>query len=291
MVETVVQLKPRSEWRSRFDQRWYHGWTPGFLRPALAWVWPEFRPLTSDELVEEMNEKLTYTGWTNAFTQPIRNRVDMLTTGIRTPVGIKVYGRDLAEIERAGVAIERIVRGVPGTRSVLFERQQGGLYLDVIPRREALARYGLRADDLNMVVESAIGGQPVTTTIEGRARYSVNVRYAADFRSSPEAIREALVPIRGMAGSSGDDGSMANHVRIAEVADVRVVAGPPMIKDESGMLVGYVFVDVASGRDIGTYVQDARTVVDAALARGDLRLPEGGRLRWTGQYELLSQME
>jgi len=302
MVETVVALKPRSEWRTRFEPRWYHDWTPGFARPALTWLWPERRPMTRDELVEEMNQKLRYVGWTNAFTQPIRNRVDMLTTGIRTPIGIKVYGRDLGEIERAGVAIERTVHRVPGTRSVLFERQEGGLYIDVVPRREALARYGLRVDDVNMVVESALGGQPITTTVEGRARYTVNVRYAEDFRSSAEAVRDALIPVVSMADATpGSDamaattarasGSSTSHVRIADVADVRIVSGPPMIKDESGLLVGYVYVDVSSDRDIGRYVQDAKVAVDAAIASGEIRMPQGGRLRWTGQYELLTQME
>jgi Cu(I)/Ag(I) efflux system membrane protein CusA/SilA len=288
MVETVIQLKPRSEWRTKFARRWYHGRTPGFLRPVLSWVWPEFRKITRDELIEEMNQKLRFVGWTNAFTQPIRNRVDMLTTGIRTPVGIKVYGRDLHEIERAGVAIERVVHSVPGTRSVLFERQEGGLYLDVIPRREALARYGLRVDDVNMVIESALGGQPITTTVEGRARYSVNVRYAEAFRSSPEAISEALVPIRSMANPGA---GATKHVRVADVADVKVVAGPPMIKDESGMLVGYVYVDVSADRDIGRYVEDAKAAVQKATASGDVVMPQGGRLRWTGQYELLLEME
>ncbi|MBC7174163.1 MAG: efflux RND transporter permease subunit, partial [Polyangiaceae bacterium] len=284
MVETVVRLKPRSEWRTRYEPRFYHGWAPRFLRPALTSIWPEFRPMKREELVEEMNRKLRYVGFTNAFTQPIRNRVDMLTTGIRTPLGIKVYGNDLASIERAGVAIERVIRRVPGTRSVLFERQAGGLYLDIVPRRDALARHGLTVGDVNDVVESALGGLPITTTVEGRARYTVSVRYAEAFRSSPEAIGEALIPVP----SSGPDTA---HVRLADVADVRVVTGAPMIKDESGLLVGYVYVDVGESEDLGGYVEGARDAVEAAIARGDVEIPEGGRLRWTGQYELQQQME
>ena len=280
MVETVVQLKPRAEWRTRFERRWYHGWTPAFTRPVLTKLWPEFRPLTRSELVEEMNAKLRFPGFTNAFTQPIRNRIDMLSTGIRTPIGVKIYGRDLEEIERTGAGIERIVKGVPGTRSVFFERQKGGLYLDVVPRREALARYGLGAKDVNDIVESAIGGETVATTIEGRARYAVTVRYAETARSSVEAIREAPVSIRG-----------ADAVHVGDVADVHISEGPPMIKDESGLLVGYVYVDISEGVDLRSYVETAQGAVNAALASGAVALPDGGRLRWTGQYELLREME
>ncbi len=280
MAETVVQLRPRSEWRTRYERRWYHGHAPAWMRPLLTSLWPEFRPMTREELVEEMNARLRLVGWTNAFTQPIRNRVDMLATGIRTPVGIKVYGRDLAEIERAGIAIERVVHGVPGTRSVLFERQQGGTYLDVVPDRDALARYGLSVDEVNAVVERALGGESVTTTVEGRARYGVSVRYAEDFRSSPEAIAAALVPVGG-----------GRQVALREVADVRVASGPPMVKDESGMLVGYVYVDVDEGRDLGGYVETAQRAVEAAIAAGVVDLPEGGHVRWTGQYELMLETE
>ncbi|MBL9024360.1 MAG: efflux RND transporter permease subunit [Myxococcales bacterium] len=286
MAETVVQLKPRSEWRTKYVRRFYHGWAPVWSRPLLTKLWPEFRTLSREELVEDMNARLRFAGWTNAFTQPIRNRVDMLTTGIRTAVGIKVYGHDLGAIERSGVQIERVVNGVPGTRSVLFERQQGGTYLDILPDRVALARYGLTVADIQDVVDGAIGGAPITTTVDGRARYGINVRYAEDFRSSAESVAEVLVPIPG-----AGDPAQARHVRLADVASVRVVSGPPMIRDESGLLVGYVYVDVASDRDIGSYVEDARRAVDAAVAAGTVQLPEGGRVRWTGQYELLQEME
>ena len=284
MVETVVRLKPRSEWRTRYERRFYHGIAPAFTRPLLTRLFPEFRKITREELVEEMNQKLRYVGFTNAFTQPIKNRIDMLTTGIRTPVGIKIYGADLSEIERAGTAVERVVRGIAGTRSVLFERQEGGLYVDVVPDRAALARYGLYVDDVNAVVESALGGRRVTTTVEGRARYAVNVRYAEGHRSSPEAIGDALVPLPAAGGTT-------EHVRIRDVASVEITPGPPMIKDESGMLVGYVYVDVREDRDLGSYVEDAQRAVNAAVASGSVVLPRGGRLRFTGQYELLAEME
>ncbi len=282
MVETVVRLRPRAQWRTHYVRRWYVGRTPAFMRPLLARLWPEFEPMDREDLVREMNSRMQFPGWTNAFTMPIRARIDMNTTGIRTPVGIKVYGRDLDEIERAGTALEAVVRRVSGARSVLFERQAGGLYLDVVPRREDLARYGLRVDDVNDVVESSLGGLPVTTTIEGRNRFTVNVRYAEDRRSSVDAVRAAQVALPGEGGRS---------ISLGEVADVRVASGPPMIKDESGMLVGYVYVDVDPSRDIGGFVQDARAAVQLAVNRGNVPMASGMYLRWTGQYELLTQME
>jgi len=278
MAETVVRLRPRSEWRTRYVRRWYHGWAPDWSRPALTALWPEFVPRTTDDLIEELSQRMRLAGWSNAFTQPIRNRVDMLSTGIRTRVGVKVYGRDLEEIERAGVAIERVVAEVSGTRSALFERQEGGSYLDVIPDRASLARYGLAVADVQGVVEQAIGAEMATVTVDGRARIGVSVRYAEDFRSSPEAIAAALVPLPG-----------GEHVALGEVADVRIVPGPPMVRDESGMLVGYVYVDVSDARDLGSYVEDARAAVDRAVASGAVRVPEGGHLRWTGQYEQMEE--
>lgn len=306
MVETVVRLKPRSQWRTRYVRRWYVGRTPLWLRPLLQRLWPEFEPITREQLVQEMNERLQMPGWTNAFTQPIRNRVDMLTTGIRTPIGIKIYGTSLEEIERVGTAVERVIHRVPGTRSVLFERSVGGVYIDVVPDRERLARYGLQIDDVHDVVQSALGGLPVTTTIEGRNRFTVNVRYAEDFRTSVQAIRDVLIPLPGAGGgaasnmasmSSGDSegrgvsATPARHIPLGTIADVRITEGPPMIKDESGSLVGYVYVDTDGSRDVGSYVEDARRAVDEAIRRGDIVMAPGTYLRWTGQYELLAQME
>jgi Cu(I)/Ag(I) efflux system membrane protein CusA/SilA len=305
MVETVVRLKPRSAWRTRYVRRWYVGRAPTSWRPWLSRIWPEFVTMTREDLVAEMNARMQLPGWTNAFTQPIRNRVDMLTTGIRTPIGIKVYGTDLAQIQGIGTSLERIVNLVPGTRSVLFERAIGGLYLDIVPNRDSLARFGLQIDDVNDVIESALGGAVVTTTVEGRNRFTVNVRYAEDFRTSVQRIREVLVPLpgqggggaAGMGGAAMDLGSqrpstdVVRQIELGAIADVRIAPGPPMIRDEAGLLVGYVYVDIDASRDIGTYVADARRAVEAARRRGELALPAGMYLKWTGQYELLAEME
>jgi Cu(I)/Ag(I) efflux system membrane protein CusA/SilA len=210
----------------------------------------------------------------------------MLSTGVRTPVGVKVFGSDLASIEENGTKLEAILRGVPGARSALYERTLGGTYVDVVPNRDAIARYGLQVDDVDMVVEGAIGGEPVTVSIEGRRRYTVNVRYKTDFRSSPEKLREVLVPLKGRDGSM----DVARAIPLGELADVRVVEGPPMLRDEAGMLVGYVYVDTDASRDVGGYVNDAKRAVEAARSKGELPMAGGMYLKWTGQYELLEQM-
>ncbi|MEO8182408.1 MAG: efflux RND transporter permease subunit [Deltaproteobacteria bacterium] len=307
MVETVVRLKPHDQWRTKHTRRWYSSWVPGFLKRPLGWLWPESVRMTREDLVQEMNARLQMPGWTNAFTQPIRNRVDMLSTGIRTPIGIKIYGNDLQRIEEVGTALERTLHAVPGTRSVLFERSVGGLYVDIIPNRQALARYGLQIADVNEVIESALGGLPITTTVEGRNRFTVNVRYAQDFRTNLDSIRDVSIPLPGQmadARSSGGTGAMpsdmeasprraaqAAQIPLGAIADVRVASGPPMIRDEAGLLVGYVYVDIDSSRDIGTYVDDAKRQVEQATGRGELRIPSGFYLKWTGQYELLADME
>jgi Cu(I)/Ag(I) efflux system membrane protein CusA/SilA len=226
----------------------------------------------------------------------------MLSTGVRTPVGVKIFGADLDSIERAGRRIEAVLGRVKGTRSVLYERSLGGSYLDVVPDRDALQRYGLQVDDLQTVIESAVGGAPVTVTVEGRARFAVNLRYKDDFRSSVQAIRGVLVPLPGSASGSSPAGmgmgapaaagapGDARHVPLAELARVEMVEGPPMIKDEAGLLVGYVFVDVEGERDLGGYVNDAKAAVEEAQRRGELDLGPGMYLKWTGQYEKLDEM-
>ncbi|MBK8258273.1 MAG: efflux RND transporter permease subunit [Polyangiaceae bacterium] len=305
MVETVVRLKPRSQWRTRYVRRFYVGVIPNFMRPMASAIWPEFETITRDELISEMNTKLQMPGFTNAFTQPIRNRVDMLTTGIRTPVGIKVYGHDLDEIEKTGVQLERVVSAVSGTRSVLFERSVGGLYVDIVPDRNALARHGLLVEDVNGVIETALGGMPVTTTVQGRNRFTVNVRYAQDYRSSLDSLRQIPVPLPefgksapSMAGdgmgaaapTSTSDGPL-RQVPLGSIADIQINTGPPMIRDEAGLLVGYVYVDMDASKDVGSYVDEAKRTVNAAERAGQVTLPAGSYLKWTGQYELLADME
>jgi copper/silver efflux system protein len=248
-----------------------------------------------------MNAAMHLPGWTNAWTMPIRTRIDMLTTGVRTPVGVKVFGTNLDAIERAGRQLEALLGRVPGTRSVLYERSLGGSYVDIVPDRAALQRYGLQVDDLQRVIESAIGGEPVTTTVEGRARFSVNLRYKEDFRSSVQALRGVLIPLpeRVDMGAKADEGmgadvrpatTSARHVPLGELAKVEIVEGPPMLKDEAGLLVGYVYVDVDPSRDIGGYVNEAKAAVTGAEGRGELGLEPGMYLKWTGQYEQLEQM-
>jgi Cu(I)/Ag(I) efflux system membrane protein CusA/SilA len=374
MVETVVKLKPRDRWRMLERRRWYSAWAPDWLKPALRPWWPDRRRITWDELTAELNRTMQIPGWTNAWTMPIKTRIDMLSTGIRTPIGIKVFGASLDTIERIGMDLERVVSREPYTRSVYSDRSTGGFYLDIVPSRQALARYGLTVGDIQEVIEAAIGGQPIEVTVEGRNRFTINVRYPGELRQDLERLRRVLVPLRtggggpaaggmeggmsavpqplparfasagasdvgpdllaqamgsgerpasggmtpapggamggpmggGMGGGGGEGNALPSsgrggneaaapswermggaHVPLGQVADIRVVTGPPMIRDEAGMLVGYVYVDMDAGkRDIGGFVEAAKR----AVAR-DVRLPAGYFLKWTGQYELLEQMQ
>jgi len=247
MVETTVVLKPRSSWR------------PG---------------MTRDKLEAELHEKLQFPGVTNAFVMPIRNRIDMLATGIRTPVGVKVFGPDLKTIERLGAAVELAVRDVHGTRSVFAERTTGGYFLDVELNRDALARYGISIKQAESVVATAIGGEALTTTIEGRERYGVAVRYPRELRDDPAQLARVLV-----ATSTG------SQVPLSQIATIRQTEGASMIRDENGLLAGYVFIDV-SGRDIGSWVEEAK----GAVARG-VTLPTGYALQWSGQYENMERVK
>lgn len=264
MMETTVVLKPPAEWRAK--ERWFTKWAPRPLRAVLGHVWPEH--VSWEELVDEMDHALQIPGCVNGWTMPIKGRIDMLSTGIRTPVGIKVFGADIGEIERVGERLEAILRGVPGTRSVIAERTGRGFFVDFVPRREALARYGLTVDDVQAVIMSAVGGETISTTIEGRERYSINLRYPRDRRTELDQLER--IPVTTAKGV---------QVPMIELADVTLVNGPAMIRDENGMLAGYVYVDI-EGRDVGGYVADAKQ----AVAR-DLKLPTGYSLSWSGQYE------
>ncbi|MCE9599978.1 MAG: CusA/CzcA family heavy metal efflux RND transporter [Spirochaetia bacterium] len=269
MVETVVMLRPESEWRE--VGRWY-SFLPELFKPPLRRVWRD--RITYDDLISEMDRKLRIPGWTNAWTMPIKNRIDMLSTGIRTPVGIKIAGNDLKEIERVGLEIEKIIHRVPGTRSVFAERVAGGYFLDFDLKREELARYGLTVEDALTVVESAIGGANLTSTVEGRKRFPVNVRYAREFRQSLPDLKRILI-----ATPSGA------QVPISYIANVSIKSGPSMIRDEDGLLSGYVYIDMA-GRDIGSYVEDARKLV-----HDQLKLPPGTTIRFSGQYENMLRVQ
>ena len=242
MMETTIVLKPHGEWRGK--DRWYSSWAPGWLKGCFGHIWPD--TISYDELINEMDQAMQIPGNTNAWTMPIKGRIDMLTTGVRTPIGIKIFGSDLNEIQRIGEAIEKVMKAVPGTRSVFAERVAGGYFVDFTPRREALARYGLTIDDLQDVIMSAIGGETVSTTIEGRERYSINLRYPRDLRTEVDELQRVLVTTM--------DGV---QVPMKEVADIKLTYGPSMIRDENGMLAGYVFVDIAD-RDIGSYVEEAK---------------------------------
>jgi Cu(I)/Ag(I) efflux system membrane protein CusA/SilA len=221
-----------------------------------------------------LNEAVTIPGVANAWTMPIKARIDMLTTGVRTPLGIKVLGSDLGEIEKIGEQVETALKDIPGTTSVFAERTTGGYFLDFDLKREQLARYGLTVDDANDVLMSAIGGEPVTTTVEGRERYSVNVRYLRDYRTDLDSLQRVLVNTPSGA-----------QVPLAQIADISLETGPGMIRDENGRLSGYVYVDV-SGRDIGSYVTDAKDAV-----RQKVSVPAGYQLVWSGQYESMQRVK
>ncbi|HPK67057.1 MAG TPA: efflux RND transporter permease subunit, partial [Thermoanaerobaculia bacterium] len=264
MMETTVVLRPEREWRSR--ETWYSGWAPEFLKGLLRPFWPD--RIGYDELIGEMDRALRIPGVTNAWTMPIKARIDMLSTGVRTPVGIKILGRDLDEIERLGEELEPILQAVPGTRSVFAERVAGGAFLDIEPRRDRLARHGLTVGELQRVIGAAVGGERVTTVVAGRERYPVTVRYPRELREDPDRLARVLVPVPGGA-----------QVPLAQLAEIRLVHGPAMVRNENGFLAGYVFVDVA-GRDIGGYVAAAKRAVGERLT-----LPAGTSLVWSGQYE------
>jgi len=203
MVETTVQLRPTSAWRKTFHARWYSSRAPDWLKRPLRALWPEQQPMSWDELTAEMNARMQFPGWTNAWTMPIKTRVDMLTTGVRTPIGIKIFGTDLDAIETVGTKLEHVLAPIRGTRSVLYERNLGGLYVDIIPRAEKMARYGLKVADVESVVEGAIGGTPIGTTVEGRNRFTINVRYPRDLRDDVDSLRRLLIPIGGRPGGAG----------------------------------------------------------------------------------------
>src|SRR6202035_5891644 len=239
MFETIINLKPKQQWRAG---------------------------LTVDGLIAELDKALQFPGISNAWTMPIKARIDMLSTGIRTPIGVKVYGPDLAGIDRLSREIEADLRQVPGTSSAYAERVQNGYYLEITPDRPALARYGLTVGDLQETIATALGGETVSTTVEGRERYTVNVRYLRGLRNDPQAIATQVL-VQGMGGPA---------VPLGQVASVQPTQGPPMIRTENAQLVNYIYVDMHD-RDIGGYGANAQR----ALAQ-KVRIPPGYRLAWSG---------
>jgi copper/silver efflux system protein len=253
MFETTINLKPRSEWR---------------------------KGMTVEKLTMEMNDALAMTGVSNAFTAPIKARIDMLTTGIRTPLGMKIFGPRVDEIERIGIEAEKLLKGVPHTRSVYAERVNTGYFIDISVRREEAARYNLTVDDVNGIIQSSIGGVNVTTTIEGRGRYPVNIRYARELRSDVETLKRVLVPVSFPAAQADLPAVTAPgtaHVPLSQLAEIKIVQGPTQIKSEAGMLVGYIYIDYTGG-DAGTYIKEAKKRL------ASLKIPDGYRLEWSGDY-------
>ena len=246
MSETIISLKPESVWR------------PG---------------MTVDKLIAEMDQALQMPGVSNAWTMPIKNRIDMLATGIRTPIGIKLFGKDLAEIERLAQQIEQAVKTVPGTTSAYAERITGGFYLNITPDYEALARYGLLIGDVQDIISTAVGGETVTTMVEGRERFAVIIRYPRELRDSPQAIAtHVLVPIAG-----------GGVIPLGQLARLSLNKGPPAIRTENALLSAYIYVDMR-GRDIDGYVRDAKKVVEQAV-----KFPSGYYIAWSGQFEYMER--
>ncbi|WP_298038015.1 CusA/CzcA family heavy metal efflux RND transporter [uncultured Desulfuromonas sp.] len=272
MLETTIMLKPEEQWRKVHTDRFFSGWSDSWewVKKPLRWVWPELKPISVRKLTEEFNNAIQFPGLTNAWTMPIKTRIDMLSTGIKTPVGIKVMGDDLETLSRIGEEIEALVRTLPGTLSAFSERVVGGNYLDFIVDRAAAARYGLTVGEVQDIVQTAIGGMNVTETVEGLERYPVNVRYQRDYRNDLPALERVLVPLKN-----------GKHIPISQVASIELKKGPPGIKSENARQTAWVYVDLR-GIDVGTYVKQAQ----AAVAE-KIELPQGYSIVWSGQFEYM----
>jgi copper/silver efflux system protein len=264
MLETVIVLKPQSEWRKA--EVWYSSWAPHWLFPLFRHITPDH--ISEQDLVAEMNRALQIPGLSNSWTMPIRGRIDMLSTGMRTPVGLKIQGASLANIQEIGSQVERLLNTAPGTRNVFAERVGDGYFLDVNWDRQALARYGLSIDDAQNALSTAVGGENISTMIKGRERYPINVRYQRDFRSDLESLGKVLVSAKG-----------DKQIPLSELATIRTLTGPAMIRDEGGLLTQYVFIDIADVA-VGDYIERANR-----LLRDKIQLPAGYAISWSGQYE------
>ncbi|MFH1830996.1 MAG: efflux RND transporter permease subunit [Pseudomonadota bacterium] len=272
MVETTIHLKPMNEWPKVSKERWYSGWpwwTTLWFKPFL----PDKKPRTWEELIAELDRTVKLPGTTNAWIMPIKTRIDMLTTGIRTPIGIKIFGPDLKVTQKIGEQIEATLPSISGTRSVFAERSTGGFFVDFDIDRDRIARYGLRVGDVEAVIESSIGGMNIGETIEGRERYPINVRYDRDLRANIDELKRVLV--------STPSGA---QIPIEQVADIKITSGPPVIKDENGMLTSWVYVDLKDGTDITGYVKKAKEIIAK-----NVQIPSGYYLAWSGQYEYIER--
>ena len=259
------------EWRSRDIERWFSDW-PGWLKKPLTWIWPESRHLTIEELAEDLDRAIQFPGLTNAWTMPIKTRIDMLSTGIKTPVGIKLMGPDLDILSELGSRIEAVVKDIPGTLSAYSERVTGGNYLDFDISREQIARYGLTVGDVQDVIMTAIGGMNVTYTVEGLERYPVNLRYSRELRDDIERLKRVLVPAPNGA-----------QVPLAQLADISIHKGPAGIKSENSRQTAWIYVDLR-GVDVGSYVRRAKAVVDSQVD-----FPAGYSIVWSGQFEYMEK--
>jgi Cu(I)/Ag(I) efflux system membrane protein CusA/SilA len=268
MVETTVLLKPREQWPEK--RRWY-SWMPEPVKPLFRWAWPDRQD--SRELVAELNQSMRFAGIPNIWTMPIKNRIDMLSTGIRTPIGIKVLGPDPAVLQSLGESIERALHGQAGVRSVIAERAAGGYFVDVDWDRVALARHGLSVAEAQMTLGAALGGEDVTTQVQGRERYPVNVRYARELRQDVAGVKAVLLT-----------NAEGHSVSLGSVAQVRLKEGPGMLRDENGKLSAFVYVDTDAS-DIGGFVEKARARVGSHVA-----VPQGYSLQWSGQWENMQRV-
>lgn len=270
MLETVITLRPRAEWRR--VNTWYSSWAPEWFKVILRHVTPDH--ISQEQLITELNNALRLPGLANGWTMPIKGRIDMLSTGIRTPIGLKISGSDVGVIEELGTQIESILPSVRGTRSVFAERTGSGYFLDIEWDRDELALYGLNIDEAQAAVQNAIGGENVTTAVEGRERYPVNVRYMRDFRTDMGDLERVLA----------SDPEGLRQVPLVQLAHIRATTGPSMIRDEDGMLTGYVYVDIDE-RDAGRYIAEA-----GPLIRDTVKLPPGYAISWSGQYEAMERI-
>lgn len=271
MIETTIVLKEKSQWRKQ--DRWY-SFLPSFMKPAFNRIWPE--TISEEKLVADMNEKLSFLGMPNIWTMPIKNRIDMLSTGIRSPIGVKIFGSDLKAIEKIGRDVEKVLNSAPGTRTVVAERIASGYFLDIQFDREKIKNYGFSLKEAQDQAMLAIGGENVSTALIDRERYPIQVRMAPDYRQDIEAIKRLLLTT-----------PLGSQIPLREIATVKITEGASMIRDENASLVGYVYVDIdPSKTDIGSYVERAKKLV-----RDQVQVPTGYRLAWSGQYENMERVK